>query len=117
MAYRKEITPKYETIGKRRRLTGFLGEVFDGETRVSCLEYRNYSEAETQTDLLVYELLSDPMAYTATQMDGGADDPPEGPIILDEAPTDEPPWPLMRMPEGDILDADGMRVVKAPAYA
>jgi hypothetical protein len=78
MSYTKVISPNYETVGKRRRLTGFLGEVFDGETRISCFEYRTLSDAEVQTDLLVYELLSDPMRYSATQMDGDADpEPPE----------------------------------------
>jgi hypothetical protein len=78
MSYTKVISPNYETVGKRRRLTGFLGEVFDGETRISCFEYRTLSDAEVQTDLLVYELLSDPMRYSATQMDGAADpEPPE----------------------------------------
>lgn len=67
----------------------------------------NYRDGDELCNQVAYDLLADGMALTAAELDG---DPPEGPIILDEAPTDEPPWPLMRMSEGDVLDADGMRV-------
>lgn len=98
--YRKVISPNYEQVGKRQRLTGFLGEVFDGETRVSCFEYRSYSEAEIQTDLLVYEILNSDMVFTASQLDGAqADDdndpPEEGPADDIDQPIDRPRAPVL----------------------
>ena len=57
--YRKAITPAFETKknGKRGKLTGYLSELFDGETLIHDKEYSTYAQAETALDALVFDLL------------------------------------------------------------
>jgi len=67
--FAREITPEYETVGKRRRLVGFA-MYLDGE----CIGLAgSYHEAEVTLDELVYNLLSDGMHQTAATLDGGSD--------------------------------------------
>lgn len=61
--YIKTITPAYETIGKRRRLTGYIGELIDGDTLVHAQEYANYSTAENALDHLAYALAAEAGAF------------------------------------------------------
>lgn len=67
--FAREITPEYETVGKRRRLVGYTMWL-DGEIVGFA---RTYSEAETTLDQLVYNLLSDGMHQTAVALDGDSD--------------------------------------------
>lgn len=57
--YRKEIIPAYEQRGKRQRLTGFIGELYDGELLIHAQEYSTNSQAEVALDALAFELLTD----------------------------------------------------------
>lgn len=58
--YTRTITPNYEPIGKRERLTGFIGELRDeGGVLIHSREYSTYSQAERAMDVIVYDLLSD----------------------------------------------------------
>lgn len=59
MDYTKDITPSYETIGKRRRLTGYIGEIRDGAIVLHSQEYSTYHQAEVALDAIVYDLLTD----------------------------------------------------------
>ncbi len=63
--YTKLITPNYEQRGWRRKLTGYLGELRDGETLIHSKEYSTYSQAETALDALAFELLTDNPQATA----------------------------------------------------
>jgi hypothetical protein len=74
--YTKEIAPHFEIDGKRRKLTGFDGILRDGDTVIHCREYRSYTEAETQLDLLTYELLSDHFEHGLVDALPASDDTP-----------------------------------------
>ena len=65
--FAREITPEYETVGKRRRLVGYTMRL-DGELVGFA---RTHHEAEVTLDQLVFELLSSGATATATQLDGG----------------------------------------------
>ena len=67
--FAREITPEYETVGKRRRLVGYTMRL-DGELVGFA---RTHHEAEVTLDELVFELLSSGATATATQLDGGSD--------------------------------------------
>ena len=60
-AYTKTITPAFETKknGKRGKLTGYIGELRDGEMLVHSMEYSTNSQAEAALDALAFELLTD----------------------------------------------------------
>jgi len=57
----KIITPAYETKknGRRGRITGYIGELRDGELVISSMEYDSYSQAESALDALAFEILTD----------------------------------------------------------
>ena len=55
--YTKKIIPAYEQRGKRQRLTGFIGELYDGETMIHAQEYSTNAQAEQALDALAFELL------------------------------------------------------------
>jgi len=55
----KIITPAYQISGKRRKLVGYIGQLVDGETIISSMEYGSYSETETALDALAFDILSD----------------------------------------------------------
>lgn len=56
----RTITPRYEISGKRKRLTGFIGELRDEHGMlIHSQEYSTYSQAEYALDALVHELLID----------------------------------------------------------
>lgn len=57
--YDKTITPAYEIVGKRKRLTGFIGELRDGDTLIHSQEYSTNSQAEHALNALTHDLLSD----------------------------------------------------------
>jgi hypothetical protein len=59
MDFTREITPAYETIGKRKRLTGYIGTLSDGAVIIHSQEYSTYSQAELALDAIVYDLLMD----------------------------------------------------------
>lgn len=59
MTYTKTIDPHFETIGKHRRLTGYIGTLRDGDTVIHSQEYSTNSQAEHALNALSYELLSD----------------------------------------------------------
>jgi len=59
MDYTKTITPAYETIGKRRKLTGYIGEIRDGDIVLHSAHYDNHHDAETSLNAVVYDLLTD----------------------------------------------------------
>ena len=63
MSYRKEINPVYYQVGKRTRITGYLGEIFDGDQSIHDKEYKTYHAAEVALDKLVFDLMrSNPQA-------------------------------------------------------
>lgn len=57
----KIITPTFEIKknGKRGKLTGYIGELRDGETIISSKEYDTYHAAEVALDALAFDILSD----------------------------------------------------------
>lgn len=55
----KIITPTFEIKGKRKKLTGYIGELHHDGTVVHFKEYSTYSEAEIALDALAFELLTD----------------------------------------------------------
>jgi len=57
--YRREINPHFEQVGKRRKLTGYDGMLFDGDELIHCREYSSYHEAEVKLDALSTELTID----------------------------------------------------------
>ena len=57
--YQKTIAPVFEIKGKRKKLTGYLGELCDETTCVHFKEYSTYSQAEQALDALAFELLTD----------------------------------------------------------
>lgn len=59
MSYTKTITPAFEQIGKRKRLTGYLAELHDGNILLYSCEFDTNSQAEKVLDGLVFELLTD----------------------------------------------------------
>ncbi len=59
MTLTKTITPAFEQVGKRKKLTGFIGELHDGETLIHSQQYEYYGQAETALDALAFELLTD----------------------------------------------------------
>ena len=63
--YTKSITPAFEQVGKRKELTGYLGELHDGETLLHSMEYSTNSQAEAALDALAFELLTDNPQATA----------------------------------------------------
>ncbi len=63
--YTKSITPAFEQVGKRKKLTGYLGELHDGETLIHSMEYSTNSQAEVALDKLVFDLLTDNPQATA----------------------------------------------------
>ena len=56
--YRKAINPAFEIIGKRRKMAGYLGELFDGEECIHSKIYGNHHEAEVALDQVVFDLMS-----------------------------------------------------------
>ena len=56
--YTKTITPAFEQVGKRKRLTGYIGELCNETTCLHFKEYSTYSQAETALDALAFDLLS-----------------------------------------------------------
>ncbi len=68
MSYTKTITPQYvrRPVGKhgtRSKLTGYLGELHDGEMLLHSMEYGTYHEAEVILDQLMFELMSSYAPY------------------------------------------------------
>lgn len=60
MPFDKTITPNYEIDGRRKRLTGFVGQIADeGGVVLHSWEYNSYGEAETALNAVVYDLLMD----------------------------------------------------------
>lgn len=59
MSYTKSINPKFETIGRRKRLAGYLAELHDEQILIHSQEYSTCSQAEQALDRIVYELLTD----------------------------------------------------------
>ena len=59
MELTKTITPAFEIKGKRKKLTGFIGELRDGKTLIHSQEYSTNSQAEQALDALAFELLTD----------------------------------------------------------
>lgn len=57
--YTKNIEMQFERVGKRTRLTGFIGELRDGEILLHSQQYSTNSQAEQALDRIVYELLTD----------------------------------------------------------
>jgi hypothetical protein len=58
--YRREISPAYETIGKRRRLAGYEATLIDADgTIIHCQDYPTHHDAEVALDQRVYDLLND----------------------------------------------------------
>lgn len=57
----KTITPAYETKknGKRGKLTGYIGELRDGETVIHSMEYSTHHDAEVALDALAFDILTD----------------------------------------------------------
>ncbi len=58
-AYTKTITPAFEVKGKRKKLTGYIGELRDGEQLIYSQEYSSNHDAEVALDALAFELLTD----------------------------------------------------------
>ena len=58
--YRKQINPAFEIKknGKRGKLIGYLGQLFDDKTMIHDKEYSSYHQAEVALDALLYDLLS-----------------------------------------------------------
>ena len=58
--YTKTITPAFETKknGVSKKLTGYLGELRDGETLIHSMEYGTYHDAEVALDALAFDLMS-----------------------------------------------------------
>lgn len=71
--------------------------------------YRTHLAAQTALDNLVYDLLESGACATAAQLDGGSDADAMAAEVAGMV-QEALPAGWMRMPEGDILDADGMRV-------
>ena len=59
MTYTKTITPAFETIGRRQRMTGHLAELHDGNLLIHSQQYSTAGGAEQALDRIVYDLLSD----------------------------------------------------------
>lgn len=57
--YDKIITPVYEVTGRRKKLTGFIGELYDGQILLHSQEYSTNSQAERALDQIVFDLLTD----------------------------------------------------------
>lgn len=58
--FERTITPAYETIGKRQRLTGFIGQLTDEAGVVlHSMEYSTNGQAEMALNALVFDLLMD----------------------------------------------------------
>lgn len=57
--YTKTINPAYETIGSRKKLTGYLAELYDGNILLYSCEYDTNSQAEKVLDELIFDLLTD----------------------------------------------------------
>ncbi len=57
--YQKSIIPNFEMVGKRKKMTGVIGELSDGHTIIHSMEYDNYHAAEVALDALAFGLLSD----------------------------------------------------------
>lgn len=55
----KIITPSYQVSGKRKKLVGYIGELRDGETIISSLEYPSQHAVEVALDRLAFDILSD----------------------------------------------------------
>lgn len=69
-----------------------------------------YSDGETLLDQIAYDLLSAGMHRTATELDGGSNaDTVAEEVAATVVVPEQLPVGWVRMPEGDILDADGMR--------
>lgn len=71
---------------------------------------RNQREADMTLNATAYEWLIHGYTATAEQLDGGCEPPPDDAPGGDDEETGPYARSLMLMPEGDILDADGMRV-------
>lgn len=72
--YTKTIIPAYEQIGKRQRLTGFIGELYDDELLIHAQEYSTNGQAENALNALTHELLMDMFEHG----------------LVDDVPTDAP---------------------------
>lgn len=96
--FRKEI--RYD------RVTKDYAYYLDGELKGFA---SNPFEAEVALDNLVYDLLESGACATAAQLDGGSDADAMAAEVAGMV-QEALPAGWMRMPEGDILDADGMRV-------
>lgn len=59
MSYVKTIQPNYEITRGRKRLTGYLAELRDGNILLYSCEFDTNSQAEKVLDGLVFELLTD----------------------------------------------------------
>lgn len=57
----KIIIPAFETKknGKRSKLTGYIGELRDGDTILHSKEYASYHAAEVALDSIAFDILSD----------------------------------------------------------
>ncbi len=111
--YTKSITPAFEVKGKRRKLTGYLGELRDGETLIHSMEYSTNSQAEQALDTLVFDLLSDnPQATAEPASTCGACGKPHSPQSCPEmrAMLFAPDKPICATcgDEGDCPDCDNI---------
>ena len=72
----KSIHPAFTKIGKRAQLTGYIGQLVDGETVISSKEYDSYHAAEVALDALAFDLLIDQQEAAGEPIaEGHVDDP------------------------------------------
>ncbi len=63
--YTKTITPAFEIKGKRKKLTGYIGELREGEQLIFSQEYSTNHDAEIALDARAFDLLHDNPQATA----------------------------------------------------
>lgn len=57
MSYTKSISPAFTKVGKRKKLTGYLGQLYDGNQLIHSMEYSTNHDAEVALDALVFDLM------------------------------------------------------------
>jgi hypothetical protein len=114
MDYTKTITPAYELCGKRKRLTGFIGQICDGAIVLHSAEYPSYSQAETATNAVVYDLLMD-LAERGLSDTVPVCDPPNEPSPLGDNEGDDCPEEYAVPLFDDIAQVIDMALGNAPA--
>lgn len=102
----KIITPHYTLRptknSVRKKLTGYIGELRDGETIISSMEYSTYADAEQALDALAFDILSD----LAEQG------------LIDELPTFEPSTCVFcHKPHSPQSCSEMRALLFAPSYA